>query len=64
MEEVDVTIGLTGEVSLTVRGVAGASCLDLTRDLEQRLGTVEAREHTAAFYQVAEQQQQQWNLGG
>jgi hypothetical protein len=64
MEEVDVTISPTGDVTLTVRGVTGGACLDLTRELEHKLGTVEAREHTSDFYQTVVQQQHQWNNGG
>jgi hypothetical protein len=64
MEEVDVTISPTGDVALTVRGVTGGACLELTRELEHKLGTVESRAHTAEFYQPVEQHQQQWNNGG
>ena len=64
MEEIDVAISATGDVTLGVRGVSGGACLDLTRDLEARLGTVASREHTADFYQTVQQPQQQWNIGG
>ena len=52
--ELHITVSPTGEVQITVQGVAGASCTDATRDLEAALGNVRARELTAEYYQPAE----------
>ena len=38
IQEIEVTIGKTGQVQIHVRGAKGKKCLDLTRDLEQALG--------------------------
>jgi Protein of unknown function (DUF2997) len=64
-QEMEITISPTGEVKIQVKGVHGASCLDLTKGLEQGLGTVEDRQLTAEYYeQQQNQQNQQWNQGG
>ncbi|MFN3432142.1 MAG: DUF2997 domain-containing protein [Candidatus Sericytochromatia bacterium] len=64
-QEMEITISPTGEVNIQVKGVHGASCLDLTKGLEQGLGTVEDRQMTAEYYeQQQNQQNNQWNQGG
>lgn len=40
IQEVEVVVGKDGRVELTVRGVKGQACLDLTRALETALGGV------------------------
>ena len=60
----EIAISPTGEVKIEVKGVTGGACLDLTRDLEAKLGTVEDRQHKPEFYQQNENQQQQWNQEG
>jgi hypothetical protein len=40
IQEVEVVVGKDGRVELTVRGVKGPACLDLTRALETVLGGV------------------------
>jgi hypothetical protein len=48
----------SGKVQLSVEGVAGESCKELTRPLEEGLGMKEPqRELKAEFYQQTEQQQ-------
>ncbi len=55
LQEIEVTIEPNGQVHVQVRGARGASCLDLTHDLEEALGgevisremTPEAQETTA-----------------
>lgn len=64
MQELEIAISPTGEVKIEVKGVTGSACLDLTRDLENKLGTVEDRQQKPEFYQQNEQQQQQWNQDG
>jgi hypothetical protein len=40
IQEVEIIVGKDGRVELTVRGVKGPACLDLTRALETALGGV------------------------
>jgi hypothetical protein len=40
-----------GKLTLTVVGVKGAACQEVTRELLQKLGTVEKQEVTAEFYE-------------
>jgi len=48
-----VTIGPTGEVTVTVDGVAGPGCQALTRPLESALGVTREDTRTADFYRTA-----------
>jgi hypothetical protein len=50
-QELDIHISQDGTVTLDVRGAKGASCLDLTKDLEESLGFVLDRERKASFYE-------------
>lgn len=50
---VEITIDRSGAVYFEVRGVKGASCMDLTEALEKALGTVASRERTAEYYEVS-----------
>ena len=52
--EIEVKIGPDGSVSFEVKCVKGESCMDLTKALEDRLGTVVERERTPEFYQQEE----------
>ena len=65
LQEIDVFIDGDGQVRIEVRGVGGASCLDLTRDLESALGgQIESREMTSEAYQFARERiGQQERLG-
>ena len=50
-KELHITISPTGEVQVQVKCVAGASCVDETRFLEDALGnTIESRELTSDYY--------------
>jgi len=40
IQEIEVIVGKDGRVEMTVRGVKGPACLDLTRALETALGAV------------------------
>ncbi|MEU6717018.1 DUF2997 domain-containing protein [Nonomuraea sp. NPDC046802] len=56
IHEVEVIIGPDGTTRVEVRGVTGASCLDLTADLENALGgEVVERELTPEAQAVLEQ---------
>jgi Protein of unknown function (DUF2997) len=59
LEEIEVTIDKDGQVHIEVRGVKGAACLDLTRELEAALGgEVELREMRPEAYEVNAQEVQ------
>jgi hypothetical protein len=54
-KELEITIGPDGEVTVLVKCIKGASCVDETRFLEEALGdTVVSRELLSEYY---EQQQ-------
>ncbi len=53
--EIQFTINEQGEVSIQVKGVKGAECERITREIEEALGIVQARQHTSEFYQANEQ---------
>ena len=48
-----VTIGPTGETTVSVQGGAGPSCQDLTRHLEAALGTTTRDTPTPEYYRHA-----------
>ena len=66
MQEITVVIDKDGQVRVEVRGVKGASCLDVTKGLEEALGgQVEDRQMTPEAQEVGEEvRQQQFNRGG
>lgn len=51
-QDIEIRISPTGEVSFTIKGVKGNSCLNETKFLEEAIGgEVLEREHTAEFYE-------------
>lgn len=48
--ELEVVIKPDGSLTLGVHGDSGPGCLDLTKDLESRLGVVVEREKRPEFY--------------
>lgn len=50
---IKIVITPDGETKLSVEGVAGASCKDLTRELEEALGETTKDTKTADYYAVA-----------
>ena len=48
-----VTIGPTGEVTVSVEGVAGPACQALTHPLEAALGVTREDTRTAEYYRTA-----------
>jgi hypothetical protein len=51
-QDIEITISPSGEVSFTIKGVKGASCINETKFLEQALGgEVLERENTAEYYE-------------
>ena len=51
--QLEVVIGVDGQVRLITHGLKGESCLDETKALEKALGKVTRREKTAEFYEKA-----------
>ena len=63
IQEIDVVIGRDGKVAFEVRGVTGAGCEDLTKDLETILGgRVVSREYKPSYHQQATQEDQTTSL--
>ena len=54
MAEIEIVVSLDGTVTVEALGVVGVGCLDLTRALEEALGSVESRECKVEFYEQAE----------
>ena len=51
-KELHISISPTGDVQVTVKCVAGQSCIDETKFLEDALGNkIESRELTSEYYQ-------------
>jgi hypothetical protein len=49
--EMIIQIAPDGTISLEVKGVQGAECLDFSKFLEDALGDVVQREKTSEYYQ-------------
>lgn len=62
-EEMEITIDKEGRITVKVHGAPGTSCLSLTRGLENSVGVVEQREHTAEFYEQAAESRESQRLG-
>jgi len=53
-QEIMVSISPSGEVEVTVNGVSGPACTELTKAMEQALGTVKADRKTPDFFRTQE----------
>jgi len=53
-QEIIVSISPSGEVKVTVNGVRGPACTDLTKAIEQALGSVKADRKTPEYFQRQE----------
>lgn len=53
-QEVEVVIAPDGKVSIRVRCVKGAECVELTRPIQEALGQVVEQRKTDEFYQERE----------
>jgi len=51
MHELEIEISEDGKIKVKVKGVKGAKCEEITRDLEEALGEVEEREYTEEYYE-------------
>lgn len=58
-QAITVTINSYGQATVTVEGVPGPACEDVTKDLETALGAVVERARTSEYFEpgVATQQQ-------
>lgn len=52
MEEIRILIGEDGKVTMTVRGVAGSRCTELTSHLRDALGVVTEHKTTSEYDQA------------
>jgi len=60
LQEIEIFIDQAGKVRIQVRGVKGAACLDITKELEEALGgQIELREMTPEALESAVEQAQQ-----
>ena len=50
-EELEISIPHTGEVTINVIGAKGASCIDMTKELEESLGILKSMEKKSEYYQ-------------
>ena len=55
MAEIEIIVSPDGIVTVEALGVVGASCTDLTRALEEALGTVESRECKVEYFESVTQ---------
>lgn len=51
MEEHTIEINPQGQTTITVKGVKGKSCQDVTRKLEEALGQTASDQRTSEFYE-------------
>ena len=52
MERIRVVIPKSGDVSIEVDGVKGQSCKDLTRQLEEALGSKTSDQETSEYFEA------------
>jgi acylphosphatase len=55
LTEVIVQVKKDGSVQIQVQGHTGPGCLDLTKGIEDALGSVESRECSVEFYEAVTQ---------
>lgn len=55
MKQVTIDISPKGKATVGVEGVAGSSCRELTKSIEDALGRVETIEPTPEYHQQADQ---------
>lgn len=65
-QDIEIVISPTGEVSFTVKGIKGGSCIDETKFLEQALGgdaAVVDQQKTGEYYEESEGYVSTWAGG-
>lgn len=50
-QQIEVTVSTSGEVEVSVKGVCGTGCKDLTKQLEHDLGVVASDKATPELFQ-------------
>ena len=64
MTEIEIVVSKDGTVTVEAKGAVGPGCLDLTRALEDALGSVASRSCKVEFYEsVGEGEQLQQREG-
>lgn len=64
-QDIEISISPSGEVSFTVKGVKGSSCMDETKFLEEALGGgVLEQEKTSEYYEQGESSYVSSYIGG
>jgi len=64
-QDIEITISPTGQVTFTIKGVKGSSCLSETEFLEQALGGgVLDREKTSEYYEAGQSGYSNAYVGG
>ena len=64
MAEIEIIVSKDGVVTVEAKGAVGATCLDLTRAIENALGEVESRECKVEFYESVAEGEQIRQQGG
>ena len=54
MTEVEIVVSRDGTITVEAIGVVGAGCMELTRAMEEALGSVESRSCKVEFYEEAQ----------
>jgi acylphosphatase len=60
-EQIIVEVSPSGEVKVSVKGVKGKACKDLTKKIEEALGEASNVKETEEYYQEATQRSQHTN---
>jgi hypothetical protein len=63
-QELEISIDDDGNVSIKVIGGDGASCVELTKEIEEALGVVVDRQRTSEYYKDQTQTQNQVDQQG
>lgn len=65
MKEIKIRIGKDGKINLSVAGMKGGACKDITKALEKALGMVQETKATSEMYeqQVTQENQQSQGTG-
>ena len=53
-QDIEIIISPAGEVTFTIKGVKGSSCVQETEFLEDAVGVVLERERTSEYFEQAE----------
>jgi hypothetical protein len=61
-EEIEISIGKTGEVEIRTIGIKGPRCLDVAEALARIIGQEQSRELTQEYYEVQQQTHGQVNV--